>query len=177
MRRWLISGASGQLGGHVVRALSRRHPGDYVHVLGRASLPGTHVTEWVDLRSGAAMMDLLRRAAPTHILHLAAVSPVIAEADPASCHALHVLATKRMAAYTASTNGWMLYASSDFVWHGSGGLHEEDDVPLPTNAYGRSKLAGEQVVAASGCGTRCPLFAAVWPPGRSAPDDMDRDCR
>src|SRR6266571_3715581 len=136
MQRWLISGASGQLGGHVLRALSHRCPGDYVHALGRASLPGAHVTEWVDLRSGAAVTDLLRRAAPTRILHLAAVSsPLAAESDPASCHALHVDATRRKAGFAASRNGWMLDASSDFAWDGSGESHEEGDVPLPTNVY------------------------------------------
>ena len=152
MQRWLISGASGQLGGHVLRALSHRCPGDYVHALSRAPLPGAHVTEWVDLRSGAAVMELLRRAAPTRVLHLAALSPPVAESDPASCHALHVDAAMRMAAYAASTNVWMLYASSDFVWDGNGELHEEGEVPLPTNVYGRSKLAGERVVAEHGCG-------------------------
>ncbi|MGY3609028.1 MULTISPECIES: sugar nucleotide-binding protein [unclassified Bradyrhizobium] len=152
MQRWLISGASGQLGGHILRALSHRRPGDYVHALGRAPLPGAHVTEWVDLRSGAALMELLQRAAPTRVLHLAAVPPVVAESNPASCHALHVGAAMRMAAYAASTNGWMLYASSDFVWDGNGGFHDEGDVPLPANVYGRSKLAGERVVAEHGCG-------------------------
>ena len=152
MQRWLISGASGQLGGHVLHALSRRCPGDYVHALGRASLPGAHVTERVDLRSGAAVTDLLRRAAPTRILHLAAVSPLVAESNPATCYALHVDAAKRIAAYATSTNGWMLYASSDFVWDGSGESHEEGDLPLPTNVYGRSKLAGERAVAEHGCG-------------------------
>jgi dTDP-4-dehydrorhamnose reductase len=153
MQRWLISGASGQLGGHILRALSDRHPGDFVHAVSRASVPGAHVTEWVDLRSSAAVTDLLRRTSPTHILHLAAVSsPLDAESDPASCQALHVEAAKRMAMYAAATNGWMLYASSDFVWEGSGEFHEEGDVPLPTSVYGKSKLAGERIVAEHGCG-------------------------
>lgn len=152
MQRWLISGASGQLGGHILSALSRHCPGDYVHALGRSPPPGAHVTELVDIRRGAALMELLQRATPTRILHLAGVPPLIAESDPASCHALHVDAAMRMAAYAASTNGWMLYASSDFVWDGNGGFHDEDDVPLPANVYGRSKLAGERVVIEHGCG-------------------------
>jgi hypothetical protein len=59
--------------------LSHRCPDHYVHALGHAPLPGASVTEWVDLRSGAAVTKLLERAAPTRILHLAAVSPVVAE--------------------------------------------------------------------------------------------------
>jgi dTDP-4-dehydrorhamnose reductase len=152
MQRWLITGASGQLGGHILRAISDRHPGDFVYALSRASLPGAHVTEWVDLASSAGVTDLLRSASPTRILHLAAVSAIAAESDPASCHALHVDAARQIAMYTASTNGWMLYASSDFVWDGSGEFQEEGDVPRPTNVYGRSKLAGERVVAELGCG-------------------------
>ncbi|MCA6119990.1 sugar nucleotide-binding protein [Bradyrhizobium sp. WSM 1738] len=152
MQRWLITGASGQLGGYVLRALSDRHSGDYVHALGRAPMPGAHVIEWIDLRDGAALTELLRRVAPTRILHLAAISPVVAESDPASSHALHVDAAMQMAAYAASTGGWMLYASSDFVWDGNCELHKEGDVPLPANVYGRTKLAGERVVAEHGCG-------------------------
>ncbi len=152
MHRWLITGASGQLGRYVLRALSHRCPDHYVHALGHAPLPGASVTEWVDLRSGAGVTELLQRAAPTRILHLAAISPLVAESDPASCHALHVEAAKEMAAYASATDGWMLYASSDFVWDGNGEFHGEGEAPLPANVYGRSKVAGERVVVEHGCG-------------------------
>ena len=151
MQRWLVSGASGQLGGHVLRVLAQRYPSDHVHAIARDGLPGAHVTEWVDLRDGPAVAELLCRSAPTRILHLAAMSPEQAESDPPSCQALHVDVASQFAAYAAETGGWMLYASSDFVWDGNGASQEEGDEPRPANLYGRSKLAGERAVAVHAC--------------------------
>ena len=47
---------------------------------------------------------------------------------------------------------WVLHISTDFVFDGSGDRpYAESDVPRPINAYGRSKLAGEQLLIKSGC--------------------------
>lgn len=45
-----------------------------------------------------------------------------------------------------------IHISTDYVFDGSGANHWSSfDVPEPINAYGRSKLQGEQAIKASGC--------------------------
>ena len=47
---------------------------------------------------------------------------------------------------------WVLHFSTDFVFDGAlDRPYAETDVPMPINEYGRSKLAGEQLLDASGC--------------------------
>lgn len=41
----------------------------------------------------------------------------------------------------------LVYISTDFVFDGLNGSYTEDAVPNPINVYGKSKLAGEQVVS------------------------------
>lgn len=152
VRRWLVTGASGQLGGHVVSTLSRRFPNDFIYALGHAPISGASVTEWVDLRGGNNVSDLLSRALPSDIIHLAGISVLAAETDPSYCYSLDVDCTRQLAAFTTAKGGWMLYASTDFVWGGESQFYTEHDLPRPKNVYGESKLAGEKCIRDHGCG-------------------------
>jgi len=49
-------------------------------------------------------------------------------------------------------NKWVLHISTDFVFDGRlDRPYVEDDAPNPINTYGRTKLAGEQLLEQSGC--------------------------
>ncbi|WP_253841712.1 sugar nucleotide-binding protein [Actinokineospora globicatena] len=152
--RWLVTGACGQLGGHVTDLLARR--GAAVLGIGRRGCPGGHGTVLpMDLRRAGDLDAVLRRYRPTHVVHLAAVSaPGAVAADPAAGWALNVGVTERLARYARDENAWLFYPSSDFIWAGSARRrYREDDVPVERTAYAWTKLAGERAVLAADVGT------------------------
>ena len=64
------------------------------------------------------------------------------------------------------TQKWVLHISTDFVFDGRlSGAYLETDQPNPINAYGRTKLAGEQFLAQSGC-SHC-IIRVQWTYGRA----------
>ena len=57
-----------------------------------------------------------------------------------------------MAQELARSGGLMIHYSTDYVFDGTKAEpYTEDDATGPLNEYGRSKLAGEQAIAESGC--------------------------
>jgi dTDP-4-dehydrorhamnose reductase len=66
-----------------------------------------------------------------------------------------------MAEAAQRLNAWLLHFSTDYVFDGSGTEPwTEGDPPNPLNTYGRSKLAGEQAIAATGC--KHLIFRTSW---------------
>ena len=54
--------------------------------------------------------------------------------------------TRNVAALARERGATLVYVSTDYIFDGSKkGPYVEDDPPCPINAYGRSKLAGEEV--------------------------------
>ena len=57
-----------------------------------------------------------------------------------------------LAAEAAARGALLVHYSTDYVFDGSGCAPRDEDAPTgPLNAYGRSKLEGEQAIRASGC--------------------------
>ena len=112
------------------------------------------------------------------IVHLAAVSRVIwGEQDPALCWSTNVDGTRIIidAALASPNRPWVVFASSREVYGEPSHLPVAADAPLaPVNVYGRSKVAGEELVLgarASGLRTAVVRLSNVY--GR-ARDHADR---
>jgi UDP-glucose 4-epimerase len=91
------------------------------------------------------------------IVHLAGITRVKwGEDDPARCWAENAVLTERLTAACAACAAspkppWLIYASSREVYGEPNSLPVTDDVSIaPINTYGRSKVAAETAVAASG---------------------------
>lgn len=140
----LITGSGGLVGtalaatlrsrGHAVRTLDLRDPTSTGHG---------------DVRDPEAVRR--RVSGCVGIVHLAAVSRVIwGEHDPVACRSTNIDGTRTVldAAHEASSRPWVIFASSREVYGQPLRLPAEEDSPLaPMNVYGRTKEAGERMIA------------------------------
>ena len=139
MRRWLLTGAGGQL----ATALEPLLEGE-VALHSHASL---------DVRDADALRAAVHGFAPDVILHTAAYTDVDgAEADPETAEAVNVEGTRNVVRAVSGTHTRVVYFSSDYVFNGTkGDPYVESDDPDPLGVYGRTKLAGEaEVLRSSG---------------------------
>ena len=105
-----------------------------------------------DLSDPEACAAAIRAQVPRAVINAAAYTGVDkAESEEALAHVINGEAPGAMAQACAELGIPFVHISTDYVFDGSGGTPWRSDArPAPINAYGRSKLAGERVVAAAG---------------------------
>jgi dTDP-4-dehydrorhamnose reductase len=140
----LLLGAGGQLGRQLRRSLA---PLGTLQALERGS-----EVPCGDLRRHEALAATVRAFAPDAIVNAGAWTDVDgAESDPDGALAVNGAACEVLAREAAALGAWLVHYSSDYVFDGSGRQPwRESDPTEPLNAYGRSKLAGEQAIARHG---------------------------
>lgn len=75
-----------------------------------------------------------------------------AESEVDLAYQVNAAAVGRLGAIAKDADKWVLHISTDFVFDGRLNTpYVETDVPNPINAYGKTKLAGEQLLGESGC--------------------------
>ncbi len=73
-----------------------------------------------------------------------------AEAEPKLAHLVNATYAEKIAKIASELGGRYLHISTDYVFDGDAlSPYKISDVPNPQTAYGKSKLAGERLVAAS----------------------------
>ncbi|MDA0667095.1 MAG: dTDP-4-dehydrorhamnose reductase [Planctomycetota bacterium] len=120
-----------------------------------------------DLADADVLARTVREVQPDMLLHAAAWTAVDkAEEWEAEAHVINATATDILASCMAEIGGRMAYLSTDYVFSGEGSVPwREHDPVAPLNAYGRTKLAGEQAVAAH-LGDRGHVVRTSWLYGR-----------
>jgi len=136
----LLTGKTGQLGFELNRLLQS---------LGKVIAPERNE---LDLRDPEKIRQILRNANPQLIVNAAAYTGVdAAEADEASALAVNAEAPRLLAEEAKKLGSMLVHFSTDYVFDGSKKTpYVEIDPPNPLNAYGRTKLAGEQAIRNSG---------------------------
>jgi dTDP-4-dehydrorhamnose reductase len=149
--RVLIAGSAGQ----VARALVAAAPAAGLHVtaLGRPDL---------DLTDPVSIDAVLDKVRPDIVINAAAYTAVDqAEADEAGAFALNAVGAGQLAAAAARLGAPIFHLSTDYVFDGSKPApYAETDPVAPLGVYGRSKLAGEEAVAAAN--PRHLIFRTAW---------------
>ena len=136
MTRWLVTGARGMLGRDLVEMLT-----------GTAGVTVTaadrHVLDITDA-------DATAEAVVGHdvVVNAAAWTDVdAAEADEEAATRVNGDAVAGLARACAASGAILLQVSTDYVFPGAASRPYPEDAPTtPVNAYGRSKLAGEEAV-------------------------------
>ena len=148
--RIVLTGANGQVGWALRRTLSS---------LGEVL---AHDSTTLDIADRDALRGRLRALEPAIIVNAAAYTAVDrAESDADRADAVNAVAPRVMAEEAARTGALLLHFSTDYVFSGEGQRPwQESDRCEPLNVYGRSKLAGELAIAASGC--RHLIFRTSW---------------
>lgn len=138
--RILITGRDGQVGRELAHTLA---PLGELTATTRAEL---------DLTSDASIRAVVQRVRPQIIVNAAAYTAVDkAESEPVLAQRINADAVATLAAEARTVGAAMIHYSTDYVFDGSkSSPYVEDDETHPLGVYGRTKLAGEQVLAHAG---------------------------
>jgi dTDP-4-dehydrorhamnose reductase len=104
-----------------------------------------------DITDPAAVRGLLARTRPSAVFNAAAYTDVDrAEKEPDRAHAVNAMGAEIVARAAAEVGATVVHYSTDFVFDGTRARpYDERDSPSPQGRYARSKVAGDQLVAAA----------------------------
>lgn len=147
--RVLVTGAAGRLGGRLAELLAVSH--DVVVSRHRSFTPDRLPACAVDLSQPGAFAVALEQTRPDAVVHAAAIGVDRCEADPELAEALNVRACEELGRAARHKDLRAIVLSTDLVFDGSRpNVRPGDEArPLMGLRYGRSKLAGEQVLLAT----------------------------
>lgn len=136
----LLTGRTGQVGWELRRTLA---------TLGPVDCP-TRST--LDLSDSDAIRSAVRSFAPDVIVNAGAHTAVDrAEEETDVARAVNARAPGILAEEAARTRAVLVHFSTDYVFNGQKSEpYVEEDPPCPLNVYGRTKLAGEKAIRATG---------------------------
>ena len=139
----LLLGKDGKVGHELQRTLLAL--GD-VHASGR---------EGANFEDPEGLRRLLVAQEPNIIVNAAAYTAVDkAETNQDAARRVNADAVGLLARYAQETQALLVHYSTDYVFDGTkNSPYEEDDQTNPQSVYGRTKLAGELAILASGCNT------------------------
>jgi dTDP-4-dehydrorhamnose reductase len=146
----LLTGKTGQLGSEFNRLLP---------TLGEVIAPERSE---LDLRDREQIRQVMRDVNPQFVVNAAAYTAVdAAETDEFTALTVNAEAPRMLALEAKRIGAKFVHFSTDYVFDGSNKApYVETDSPNPLNAYGRTKLAGEEAIRDSGAAHL--IFRTSW---------------
>ncbi len=139
----LVTGRNGQVGGALAALLPQALPGHEIIAVDRAQF---------DLANFDQLRELMQAVRPQLVVNPAAYTAVdLAESEVGMAMRVNGEAPGVLAEEAQRIGAAMIHFSTDYVYDGrKQGPWVETDATGPLSVYGRSKLAGEQAIAAVG---------------------------
>jgi len=141
VRKILLTGKNGQVGWELQRTLAP---------LGRVI---AFDSSELNLADAVAIRQKIQEIKPDIIVNPAAYTAVDkAESEPDLAMAVNGIAPGVLAEEAKKLDAFLVHYSTDYVFDGRKvGAYREDDATNPLGVYGKTKLAGEQAIRATGC--------------------------
>ncbi|MBO9663756.1 dTDP-4-dehydrorhamnose reductase [Dokdonella sp.] len=160
MKRILILGANGQVGHELLDAL--KPLGEVLAATRDGTLADGAPCLRADLADAASLREALEAARADVIVNAAAYTAVDrAEDEPEPADRVNHRALGEIGDWARAHGALVVHYSTDYVFDGSGTRpYREDDATAPLGVYGRSKLAGEVALRASGA--EHLIFRTAW---------------
>ncbi|HTX19614.1 MAG TPA: dTDP-4-dehydrorhamnose reductase [Bacteroidota bacterium] len=154
MKRILICGSNGLFGQRLAMVLG--HANEY-EVLNtshhRTFALDHHLFDYtqLDITSRGDVKSLVGSFRPDIIVNAAAMTDVDAcETQRELAWKVNVVGVENLVEVARKIDSHLIHLSTDYVFDGRGGPYRETDRPNPINYYGKTKLAGENVIHAGG---------------------------
>lgn len=147
----LVTGGNGQLGS-ALRLASVKSSHRYIF---------TDIAE-LDITSAEAVDEFVQKNDIEIVVNCAAYTAVDrAESDEDTADRINHKAVATLATACARQNATLIHISTDYIFSGEATAPiNEEATPAPINAYGRTKWAGEEAIAESGC--RAIILRTSW---------------
>ena len=140
MKKLLITGSNGQLGSDCFNFFSELD--EKLEVVG-IDLP------LVDLTKKTESFNFLNQFKPDVIINCAAYTAVDNCEDDLLCWKCNEDIPNNLSLWSSSNNAYLIHISTDYVFNGKkkkDNFWLENDTTCPLSEYGKSKLAGEQII-------------------------------
>lgn len=151
-KRILIIGSNGMLGQRLTEYFSKQKDVELLCTSAetKSFIPDIEYQQ-LDITQKHEVKNIITKFFPDFIINAAAYTNVDkAETERELCWKINVNGVDNIAFYSWTIDSHLIHISSDYIFDGKNGPYTEIDLPNPISYYGRTKLASENSIKASG---------------------------
>ncbi|MBI4436390.1 MAG: lipopolysaccharide biosynthesis protein RfbH [Candidatus Omnitrophica bacterium] len=140
----LVIGASGLVGGALVRALERSG----IETVGTCHTHRSPEMFPLEVADGEAVRSCLERIKPDVVFLTVNVAGGVdfCETHPNEARTLNITGTHHVVSAAIGCGAKVVYYSTDYIFDGKSGPYSEENIPSPLSIYGQTKLEAERIV-------------------------------
>lgn len=147
MKKLMIIGGSGLLGGHLAKFAKDGYEVAATYYGHPIEIPGCRTIR-MDITDSEKSFDVVQKEDPDCVILSAAQRNVdFCEKNQDEVKRINVEGARNIAIAANSVHAKLIFLSTDLIFDGKKGHYLEDDITNPVNYYGVTKLKGEQEVS------------------------------